>query len=431
MIIFLVGLFVVGYALIALEHWIKVEKAAIAIFTGIGMWLGIAARNIFTPATIPVEEEILHHMAEIASILFFLMGAMVIVEIVDSYEGFRYLIRLLHSRSILRVLIYITILTFFLSAVLDNLTTTIVMISILRKLIREKSQRWIAASLVVLAANSGGAWSPLGDVTTTMLWIQNRITEIQIVKETIIPSLVSTLVPLMWTLRRMRGTQLSAVEGEETAIPSAISRAVFFLGIGGLVSVPVIKILFHVPPMIAMLFVMSLLWIVTEVLYRRLRRNSWIDIEEEKLTQLRVTHALRVIDTPSLLFFLGILLAVDGLSSLGLLSKIARNLDQVLPDRHWIVYIMGILSAIVDNVPLVAAMMNMYSLEQFPTDHEFWAFMAYCAGVGGNLLIIGSAAGVAAMGMEKIEFFWYLRQITFIAFIGYSLGALTYVLMNV
>lgn len=425
--ILIVALFIGGYTLIALEHRLHIDKAATAILIGTTSWLALFGIPLFTQGAVPphIEESLLHHLSEAASILFFLLGAMTIVEVVDSYDGFQFVMRLLRVRSLWGFLLILVTMSFFLSAVIDNLTTTLLMVSLLQKVLpaENRSARLIGASLVVLAANSGGAWSPLGDVTTTMLWIKGCITEVNIVQRVFLPSLASIVVPFVVLARKLRGAslQVEEISPSEEDIPRRVSLVVFLVGIGGILAVPILKIVFHVPPFLAMLLSMGLVWLTTEVFYRRLRRRV------DEPMRLRVASALEKVDTPSLLFFLGILLAVGALGEIGALHWSAQALDQHIGNLDLVVFLLGILSAIIDNVPLVAAAIEMYPLEQFPTDHRLWEFMAYAAGVGGNLLIIGSAAGVIAMGMERIEFFWYLRRIAWVAFLGYLLGALLYV----
>jgi len=425
--------FVAGYTLIALEHQVKINKAATAVLTGILSWALLIGGH-GAAGTADIEASLMHHLSEAASVLFFLLGAMTIVEVIDSYDGFQFIVRLLRVKSLWAFLTIVVFLSFFLSAVIDNLTATIVMASIFQKVVprENRSARLLGISLIVLAANSGGAWSPLGDVTTTMLWIKQRITEVNIIKRTFLPSLVSILVPMLVVGRLLRGTALKQVAERETIVPARVSRIVFVFGIGGILSVPLLKVFLHIPPFAAMLGAMGLVWLLTEILYRRLRKTSIEDPES-----FRVENALEKIDTPSLLFFLGILLAVGALSEVGLLRDLAdlliRHLAPLqlgfMDGMDLVMYLMGILSAIIDNVPLVAVVIEMFPLSQFPTDHRIWEFLAYTAGVGGNLLIIGSAAGVVAMGLENIEFFWYLRRISWLAFIGYTMGALTYLLM--
>jgi Na+/H+ antiporter NhaD/arsenite permease-like protein len=426
--------FVAGYTLIALEHQVKINKAATAVLTGILSWALLIGGH-GAAGTADIEASLMHHLSEAASVLFFLLGAMTIVEVVDSYDGFQFIVRLLRVKSLWTFLTIVVFLSFFLSAVIDNLTSTIVMASIFQKVVprENRSARLLGISLIVLAANSGGAWSPLGDVTTTMLWIKQRITEVNIIKRTFLPSLVSILVPMLVVGRLLRGTALKQVAERETIVPARVSRIVFVFGIGGILSVPLLKVFLHIPPFAAMLGAMGLVWLLTEILYRRLRKTSIEDPES-----FRVENALEKIDTPSLLFFLGILLAVGALSEVGLLRDLAdlliRHLAPLqlgfMDGMDLVMYLMGILSAIIDNVPLVAVVIEMFPLSQFPTDHRIWEFLAYTAGVGGNLLIIGSAAGVVAMGLENIEFFWYLRRISWLAFIGYTMGALTYLLLG-
>lgn len=426
--------FVAGYTLIALEHQVKINKAATAVLTGILSWALLIGGH-GAAGTADIEASLMHHLSEAASVLFFLLGAMTIVEVIDSYDGFQFIVRLLRVKSLWTFLTIVVFLSFFLSAMIDNLTSTIVMASIFQKVVprENRSARLLGISLIVLAANSGGAWSPLGDVTTTMLWIKQRITEVNIIKRTFLPSLVSILVPMLVVGRLLRGTALKQVAERETIVPARVSRIVFVFGIGGILSVPLLKVFLHIPPFAAMLGAMGLVWLLTEILYRRLRKTSIEDPES-----FRVENALEKIDTPSLLFFLGILLAVGALSEVGLLRDLAdlliRHLAPLqlgfMDGMDLVVYLMGILSAIIDNVPLVAVVIEMFPLSQFPTDHRIWEFLAYTAGVGGNLLIIGSAAGVVAMGLENIEFFWYLRRISWLAFIGYTMGALTYLLLG-
>ena len=426
--------FVAGYTLIALEHQVKINKAATAVLTGILSWALLIGGH-GAAGTADIEASLMHHLSEAASVLFFLLGAMTIVEVIDSYDGFQFIVRLLRVKSLWAFLTIVVFLSFFLSAVIDNLTATIVMASIFQKVVprENRSARLLGISLIVLAANSGGAWSPLGDVTTTMLWIKQRITEVNIIKWTFLPSLVSILVPMLVVGRLLRGTALRQVAERETIGPARVSRIGFVFGIGGILSVPLLKVFLHIPPFAAMLGAMGLVWLLTEILYRRLRKTSIEDPES-----FRVENALEKIDTPSLLFFLGILLAVGALSEVGLLRDLAdlliRHLAPLqlgfMDGMDLVMYLMGILSAIIDNVPLVAVVIEMFPLSQFPTDHRIWEFLAYTAGVGGNLLIIGSAAGVVAMGLENIEFFWYLRRISWLAFIGYTMGALTYLLLG-
>lgn len=427
--VLIVAIFIVGYALIALEHQLHVDKAATAILIGSSSWFLLFGIPLFTTGTIPstTESALMHHLSEAASILFFLLGAMTIVEVVDSYNGFQFVLRLLRIQNMWGFLFVLVVLTFFLSSVIDNLTSTLLMVSLLQKVTvpEQRSVRLLGSSLIVLAANSGGAWSPLGDVTTTMLWIKGCITEIGIVRRVFLPSVVSVLFPFLILGRLLQNAsiRIPSEESISDTIPRKVSLTVFAVGIGGILAVPILKLLFHVPPFLAMLLSMSVVWLITEFFYRRL----WKKVEEPD--RLRVVSALERIDSPSLLFFLGILLAVGALGEVGVLRWSAEALNRTIQSLEVVVFLLGLLSSVIDNVPLVAAVIEMYPLSEYPTDHRLWEFLAYAAGVGGNLLIIGSAAGVIAMGMEKIEFFWYLRRISWIAFLGYAAGALTYLLL--
>lgn len=365
-------------------------------------------------------------MGEISEILFFLLGAMVVVELMDAHDSFEIVSERIRTTDKRRLLWLICGITFFMSALLDNLTTTIVMVSLLRKLISSREDRLLFVGMTIVAANAGGAWSPMGDVTTTMLWIGGQITAFNIIVKLLLPSLVCVLVPLMLLSKRVKG-KIEGLSFDETktgvsTTPPAERNSVFFLGLGVLLFVPLFKTVTHLPPFMGMLMGLGIIWMITEMIH------SGKD-EIEKGTR-SVVHALRKIDTPSILFFLGILVAVAAVQSVGLLTNVALWLDRTVGNVTFIVLIIGFLSAIVDNVPLVAAAQGMYSLEQFPTDHFFWEFLAYCSGTGGSALIIGSAAGVAAMGMEKIDFFWYLRRITGLAVLGYLSGAAVYLLLN-
>ena len=379
-----------------------------------------------SPDKSSVSHELREHMGEISEILFFLLGAMVVVELMDAHDSFEIVSERIRTTDKRRLLWLICGITFFMSALLDNLTTTIVMVSLLRKLISSREDRLLFVGMTIVAANAGGAWSPMGDVTTTMLWIGGQITAFNIIVKLLLPSLVCVLVPLMLLSKRVKG-KIEGLSFDETnagvsTTPQAERNSVFFLGLGVLLFVPLFKTVTHLPPFMGMLMGLGIIWMITEMIH------SGKD-EIEKGTR-SVVHALRKIDTPSILFFLGILVAVAAVQSVGLLTNVALWLDRTVGNVTFIVLIIGFLSAIVDNVPLVAAAQGMYSLEQFPTDHFFWEFLAYCSGTGGSALIIGSAAGVAAMGMEKIDFFWYLRRITGLAVLGYLSGAAVYLLLN-
>ena len=411
-------LFVIGYACISFEHPLKINKTASAVLLGVLMWT-IYILSADSDSGV-IAGELSHHLGAIAEILFFLMGAMTIVELIDTHKGFRILTNAINTGSKVKLLWIICGLTFFLSAILDNLTTAIVMVSLLKKLVDDRNERLVMASMVIIAANAGGAWSPIGDVTTTMLWIGNRITAFNIITELFLPSLVSLLIPLLYQSWFLQGT-VGRADTQDRHLPASepFSNAIFFLGIGALVSVPVFKAVTHLPPYMGMLFGLGILWIITELLHA--------GTEERK--HLRVANVLSKIDLTSILFFLGILLAVATLDSVGLLNATAAWLDTAIGNKDVIVTILGLLSSVIDNVPMVAAAMGMYSLSDFPTDHKIWEMIAFCTGTGGSILIIGSAAGVVVMGMERIDFIWYLKNISVTALLGYFAGVFTYLLI--
>jgi Na+/H+ antiporter NhaD/arsenite permease-like protein len=361
------------------------------------------------------------HLANIAQILFFLLGAMTIVELVDAHRGFRFITDRISTRSPVKLLWIICIVSFFLSSILDNLTTSIVMVSLIRRLIPEKQLRLTFAGMIVIAANAGGAWTPIGDVTTTMLWIGGQISTVNIIKVLFLPSLVCMLVPLLFLGFTLKGRPMeqsgSAHSGEEISG----GKLMLTLGIAALVSVPVFKTLTHLPPYLGMLCGLGILWVVSELIHP--------DLDDAAKKNYTVAGALSRVDVPSVLFFLGILLAVGALESMQLLNQFAGYLDRTLGDQRIIITLIGVLSAVIDNVPLVAASMGMYSLDTYPMDHMIWEYLAYCAGTGGSILIIGSAAGVAVMGMEKVDFIWYLKKISLWALLGYLAGAIVYVFL--
>ncbi len=442
MLTFIVIVFVLGYLAIALEHPLGINKAATALFIGVVCWTlyAIDHANLVT-ATIPdwfsaehpeesehitrvflVESQLLHLTGEVAGILFFLMGAMTIVELVDANEGFSVVTRQIKAQSTSKLLWIVGIMTFFFSSILDNLTTTIVMISLLRKLVHDHEKRLIFAGLVVIAANAGGAWSVIGDVTTTMLWIKHKISTVEIIKQLFLPSIVCLIVPLFVLSRRIAGPLEPAKESKhEHALKISIRHQILFLvlGVGGLLSVPVFKAVTHLPPFMGMTLALGTIWIISEVFSRRL--------EPAVRSSTGVLAALVRVDMSSILFFLGILLAVGALAATGLLGDLSVWLSNTIGDDHVIAFITGLLSAVVDNVPLVAAGIEMYDM---PTDDPFWMMLAYCAGTGGSCLIIGSAAGVAAMGLEHINFVWYLKKIAPYAFLGYAAGFGVYLLQS-
>lgn len=417
----MIAIFVIGYAMIALEHPLKINKSATAVLLAAVIWAVFA---LFGPGI--KDGALIHHLGETAEILFFLLGAMTIVEIVDKHDGFSIITDRITTTSKRKLLWIISILTFFMSAVLDNLTTSIVMCALLRKLVADKNTRWFFAGMVILAANAGGAWSPIGDVTTIMLWIKGNITAGNIILETIIPSLVSLLVPVAIIGMTMKG-KLERPEKVESEGTSSVTRKqsllILCMGVGLLLFVPFFKTITHLPPYLGILFGLGILWITTEIMHKNNPTNY---------SRLNVTAIIQKVDVPSVLFFLGILMAVSCLNEAGHLGLLAGALNE-LGNVYVINIVIGVLSSIIDNVPLVAAAMGMYPIEaigNFAVDGAFWEGLAYCAGTGGSLLIIGSAAGVAVMGMEKIDFIWYLKKISLWALIGYLAGAGTFYLMS-
>lgn len=422
MTLLIILIFILGYVAIATEHSIKINKAASALITGVLTW---SVYILLSPEKHLVSEQLAHHFGEFAGILFFLLGAMTIVELIDAHDGFDIITSKITQTDQRKLLWIIAFLTFFLSSILDNLTTTIVIVSLLRKLIRFEKDRLFFAGIVVIAANAGGAWTPIGDVTTTMLWIGGQITTYKIMASLILPSIVSLAIPLIYLSFKLKGAiekPLHSGESKHEALSNKHKSIVLYSGIAALAFVPIFKTITHLPPYMGVLFGLAVLWIITELMHSKK--------EAEHRHVLSVVHALRKIDTASILFFLGILVSIAALQSVGILSHAATWLATNLPNESVIVIAIGLLSSVVDNVPLVAAAQGMYTLAQYPTDHFFWEFLAYCAGTGGSILIIGSAAGVAAMGMEKIHFNWYFKNITFLALIGYFAGAAIYILQH-
>ena len=465
----MIVVFIIGYACITLEHSLKIDKAAIALITGILCWTiyvtgkddivklenvkeyaekefsstykdevieTTKSNNKNTYDIIQhyvTEVQLFEHLSEIASILFFLMGAMTIVEIIDLHGGFRVVTDKITTSSKFKLLWIIGILSFFFSAALDNLTTSIIMVSLTRKFIADQKDRWMFLGMVIISANAGGAWSPIGDVTTTMLWIGDQITTVEIITNLFIPSLVCFIVPATILSFRMKGDikrpdDSFMVTSHHTSVSQR--NFVFFAGVAGLIFVPIFKSITHLPPFMGMMLSLGVLWLITDIIHR----NRAAD--ERKY--FSAFHALEKMDVPTVLFFLGILLAVGSLQSAGQLNEMSifleKNIGTQTDNGIYIIgTIIGLLSAIIDNVPLVAAAMGMYPIETsgyFMQDGLFWEFLAYCAGTGGSVLIIGSAAGVAIMGLEKIPFFWYVKKISLLAFIGYICGAITYILIN-
>ena len=485
MFIAMVVIFVLGYIAIALEHPLKVDKAVSALAIGTLCWLAyiLGAFNILTQGISPafrdfvmnseglsaasaknfisnlpglpvaehhhwleemrewiVDHEIVRHLGDISEILFFLLGAMTIVEIIDQHDGFKVITDKIKTTNKVKLLWILSFLTFFMSAMLDNLTTTIVMVALLRKLISDKKTRWFFASMIVLAANAGGAWSPIGDVTTIMLWIGGQVTTAAIVGRVILPSLFTMAIPLVVLSFTQKGqvSRPKVSDKDKQMTTPFESRLMLILGIAGLLFVPVFKTTTHLPPYMGMLLSLSIIWLVTEIMHR--------NKEHEIKAKLKVSAILRRVEMPTVFFFLGILSAVAALQSAGHLNLLAKFLDQHLDNVYLIDLAIGVLSSVVDNVPLVAGAMGMYPIEtmesvraltdpqavawahNFVQDGIFWEFLAYTAGTGGSILIIGSAAGVAAMGLEKIDFIWYLKRISLLAILGYLAGALVYYL---
>lgn len=418
----IIVLFVVGYLAIALEHPIKINKTASALLTGVLCWTMYA---IFSNDVTLVGTQLNHHLSQISQIIFFLLGAMTIVELVDAYQGFSLVTDRIRTKNPVKLLWLICWVTFFLSSILDNLTTSIVMVSLIRKLIPAKDMRMFFAGMIIIAANAGGAWTPIGDVTTTMLWIGGQISTVNIMKTLFIPSVICMLVPLLYLTFTLKGTlgdsattQDNLNQGHEKVRGSSV---MLFFGVSALVFVPIFKTVTHLPPYLGMLLGLGVLWVVSEMI------NPHAD--EALRKPYTAAGALQRIDTSSVLFFLGILLAVAALESVEILHHFAVWLDQTVGSQSLIVTLIGLLSAIIDNVPLVAASMGMYSLEMYPMDHFIWEYLAYCAGTGGSILIIGSAAGVAVMGMEKIDFIWYMKRISVIAMLGYFSGCGAYLII--
>ena len=448
LLVSIIMLFVVGYIVIALEHPLHVDKAATALFIGVGCW---ALYFLGLDTLLPVERvpdlfrehaattggptaghqlalhyalegQFLPQLSEIASILFFLMGAMTIVELVDAYEGFAIITDRIKSLNKAKLLWTVSLLTFFFSAVLDNLTTTIVMVSLMKKLVRSRETRLFFCGMIVVSANAGGAWTVIGDVTTTMLWISDKISPLEVMKTLFLPSLTCMAIPLVIASLTLKG-DVERPDKADAHLGKRLrpwhSNLFLLLGFAGLIFVPVFKTVTHLPPFMGMMFSLSIIWIVSEFVKH--------DLDETTRSSTNVGAILKKIDTASILFFLGILLAVGTLQSAGVLRTLAGWLSDNVPNMQIVALIIGLLSAVVDNVPLVAAGIGMYD---FPRDNTFWLFLAYCAGTGGSCLIIGSAAGVAAMGLEKIDFLWYIKRVSLWALVGYLSGAGVFILQE-
>ncbi len=418
MVILLCIIFIVGYIFIAFENTIKIDKAATAILMGVVCWSIYAIQYKEN-----VEVELLKSISEIASILFFLLGAMTIVELIDSHEGFDLITNSIHTKSKQNLLWIIGCVTFILSALLDNLTTAIVMMSICRKIIPLQKDRWKFGGIIIICANAGGAFSPLGDVTTTMLWVGNQISAFKIIAKLWLPALVCAVVPLLIFHFQFRKQYIeNSIITKQNITTKIERRIIFYSGIILLSMVPIFKMVTHLPPFMGILLALGIMWVITSFIHH----HKDITLKN----QFSVATALQKIDTPSILFFLGILLTVSALQVTGVLQNTAQFLNLHLHNETNIATALGGLSAIVDNVPLVAAAQGMYSLQNYPTDHNFWHLLALTTGTGGSMLIIGSAAGVAVMGIENIPFIWYLKKISWLAAIGFLLGVLVFVLMN-
>jgi Na+/H+ antiporter NhaD/arsenite permease-like protein len=444
MFILMSVVFILGYVCIALEHVIHVNKSASALLLGSLMWVCLAIDAPALAESLPEFREylqmhpdasfltwlthvpMLEHLGETAEILFFLIGAMTIVELMDSHRGLAIITNKISTTKKNLLLWIICVITFFMSAALDNMTTTIVMVALIRKIIADRADRLFFIGMIVLAANSGGAWSPIGDVTTIMLWVSGKISSVNIITHTFIASLVAMLAPLLALTFRIKG-EVGRPDGPDTAVyPTSIppwqSRLILAMGLGTLLFVPIFKTVTHLPPYAGMLGGLGLLWILTDIMHRK-----YHDRQEHH----SVIAMIKKIDTPSVLFFLGILMAVGALQTFGHLKLLSQTLDSIAlpePEKYYFITVaIGILSSIVDNVPLVAGAMGMYN---FPVDHYFWEFLAYTAGTGGSILIIGSAAGVAAMGMEQINFIWYVKKISWLALLGYFSGAAVYIVQR-
>lgn len=439
----IVLVFVIGYLSIVFEHPLKLDKSVPALLMGSLIWAAISIGGVeivgHDHQLATMENGLLHHLGKTAEILVFLLGAMAIVELVDLHKGFSVITDYIQTRNKRKLLLVVSILAFFLSAVLDNLTCTIVLVSLLRKIIPEREERLWFIPFVVIAANAGGAWSPIGDVTTTMLWIGKKVSTEQLIIRLIIPSLVCMAIPVIigFIWKRFEG-ELPPPTEKQVAMATQqkkllSSKTMLIAGIGGLLFVPVFKAITHLPPYMGMMLSLGVVWLISEYIHPE------EDFDEERKEMYSARKALSRIEMTSIIFFLGILMAVAGLESavatyhnghpLGLLASMAENLRHVIPNQDIVIVILGYLSAIIDNVPLVAASMGMYPMDLYPPDDHLWHFIAYSAGTGGSMLIIGSAAGVAAMGMERIDFIWYLKKFSWIAMVGFLAGAAVYMLM--
>jgi len=436
----IIVIFVVGYAAIALEHSLSVDKAAIALVSGALVWVCIAFGGF---GDFSVLDELFAHLGTISELLFYLLGSMTIVEIIDSHGGFSMLSKVIKTHNKVKLLWIFSFLTFFLSAALDNLTATILMVALMWKLIGGKNTRWFFASMIVIAANAGGAWSPIGDVTTLMLWIGGQVTALNIIKQLFVPSLIAMVVPLVIVSLTMKGETIPPSSGElaRSLVPTTDRERMIILttGIGGSIFVPVFKHVTDLPPYIGILLIVGIMWIMTEIMHRSKQKEIKI--------RLTLVGILKKVDTPTIFFLLGLLLAVAGLQTAGHLGILGQFLDEKIHNVYAINLVIGLMSSVLDNVPLVAGMMGVYEvvtpealaaisdpvqadyMKHFATNGSFWELLAYCAGTGGSILIVGSAAGVAAMGLARVDFVWFLKKISLLAIIGYLSGIAAYYLI--
>ena len=425
-------IFFLGYALIVLEEFIHINKTAIALITGILCWVVLVLfptspelNSLYREGWLPeVYKQLQHQFSEISGILFFLLSAMTIVELIDAHRGFSLITQNIRTRNTIPFLWIIVMLSFFLSSVLDNLTTSIVMITIVGKTISNQKLRWWFGGAIIIAANAGGAWSPIGDVTTTMLWIGGQISPIGVMKSLFLPSVICAVLPTLYITWQLKKAKLLSIPeiAEESSNNVRGRKSIFLIGLGGLIFVPIFKSITHLPPVLGIMLSLGAIWVVTEIIHKR--------TEFEHRKKLTAAYALSRIDSASILFFFGILLAIGALDLVGVLHSWAIVLNNAIGNTEIIAIIIGMASAVIDNVPLVAASIGMYSLTDFPIDHIFWRLLAYTTGTGGSLLIIGSAAGVAVMAIEKITFIWFLKHITIPALIGFIAGALCFIFLN-
>lgn len=428
----MIALFVVGYLLIALEHVLSINKATFALMMSGILWAAYAVCG-HDPN---LSEDLVVALGDTCEIIVFLIGAMTIVELIDRYGGFNILVKRIHANNKRGLMWVLAFVAFFLSSILDNMTTTIIMVMMLRRMLSDQKERWLFACVIVIAANSGGAWSPIGDITTIMLWMKNYVSSIDLIVNLIIPCVVSVVVPCLIAARYIQPVAVEQLNSQDSRIGFEVSRyfrhlskLILVCGVAGLLFVPVFKAVTGLPPYMGILISLGVLWIITDIIVRRFRLDGKMEG--------RISQSLKSIDMPTILFFLGILLAVSALQQAGILNVLASWLNENIHEPYIINGIIGVLSSIVDNVPLVAACMNMYPvaseamiasaadpvyMSYFVEDGLFWHLLTFCAGVGGSMLIIGSAAGVVAMGIEKIPFMWYMKRITWMAFLGYLAG---------